>query len=452
MNDNPIDVRSWIDSQRLSRYQYYVLLLGFLIIFIDGYDTAVMGFIIPSLKQQWQLTPAHAGMILGAAMFGVALGAIIAGATADRYGRRKVLLIALVVVSVMSLAGAYAQTPRELSIFRFLAGIGLGAVMPVCVTLVAEYSPTRCKSTVMTVMYSGFSLGSGGAGLLAAWMLQHFHWGGLLLLGGAFPAILTLLLLLTLSESPMFLWHRVAERVQLCKVLNRMGGSFSSAGFSVLDYPTFKAKNTFSALFSTGYAKKTLVLWLTYLFGLFSIYLLNGWMPSTLSNGGFSLEETAWVTAGFQLGGIIGCLVIGFLMDKTSAAKMVSVFYLVGATILFAAFVLDKQFITLLLLVFFSGIFINGAQTGMQSIAPGVYPTTFRATGVSCMHGVGRIGAITSSSLGGVLLYLFPGESSLYCFLASSALIASLLIVNLNTVVPRSVLRESQTSKSFSQE
>lgn len=445
MNENPIDVRDWIDKQKFKSYQCYVLLLGFLIIFIDGYDTAVMGFIIPSLNQQWQLTPGHAGLILGAAMFGVALGAIGAGGLADRYGRKKILLSALGLVSAMSLVGAFTTTPLQLAAFRFLAGLGLGAVMPVCVTLVSEFVPSRRKSTAMTAMYSGFSLGSGGAGLLAAWMLQHYHWGSLLLIGGIIPAVLLVILLITLYESPMYLWRRATDRNRLCSVLNRMGGSFDYAQFSVRGYPSLNNKSTFSALFSQGYRKKTLVLWLTYLFGLFTIYLLNGWMPSTLNKGGFSLTQTAWVASGFQLGGILGCLVIGYLMDKTSAAKMVSVFYLAGATILFAAFVLDKQFITLLILIFLSGIFINGAQTGMQSIAPTTYPTDFRATGVSCMHGVGRTGAIASSSLGGMLLFFFPGESSLYCFLATSALIASMLIINLNTTIQP--VAERQISK-----
>ncbi|HBR1000010.1 TPA: MFS transporter [Klebsiella pneumoniae] len=445
MNDKPIDVRDWIDKQKISRYQYYVLFLGFMIIFIDGYDTAVMGFIIPSLNHQWQLTPAHAGMILGAAMLGVALGAIFAGGFADRYGRKKVLVSSMALVSIMSLAGAFAGTATHLALYRFMTGLGLGAVMPVCVTLVAEYMPGRRKSTVMTAMYSGFSLGSGGAGLLAAWVLQYFHWGNLLLIGGIIPALLLIILLLTLSESPMYLWRRETQHWKLCCVLNRMGGRFDYVEFEVRKYPSFCGKNTFSALFSQGYGKKTLVLWLTYLFGLFTIYLLNGWMPSTLSNGGFTMTETAWAASGFQFGGIIGCLVIGYLMDRISSAKMVSVFYLLGAIILFAAFMLDKQFVVLLLLIFLSGIFINGAQTGMQSIAPSSYPTAFRATGVSCMHGVGRIGAIVSSSLGGVLLHLFPGESSLYLFLASSALIASLIIINLNTTIQP--IAEQQVSK-----
>lgn len=435
MNDKPIDVRDWIDKQKISPYQYYVLFLGFMIIFIDGYDTAVMGFIIPSLKAQWQLTPAYAGMILGTAMLGVALGAITAGGLADRYGRKKVLLSSMALVSLMSLAGAFAETATYLALYRLMAGLGLGAVMPVCVTLVAEYVPSRRKSTVMTAMYSGFSLGSGGAGLLAAWALQHFHWGSLLLIGGIIPAALLLLLLLTLTESPMYLWRYETHQGKLCSLLNRMGGSFDPAKFKFRNYPAFLEKNTFSALFSHSYGKKTLVLWLTYLFGLFTIYLLNGWMPSTLSNGGFTMAETAWVASGFQLGGIVGCLVIGYLMDKTSSAKMVSFFYLLGAIILFVAFLLDKQFMVLLLLIFLAGIFINGAQTGMQSIAPSTYPTDFRATGVCCMHGVGRIGAIISSFLGGVLLHLFPGENSLYFFLAASALIASLIIINLNTTV-----------------
>lgn len=432
MNGNPVDIRRWIDGRCLHRYQYYITLLGFLIIFIDGYDTAVMGFIIPQLNQQWQLSAGQAGMILGAAMFGVALGALVAGWLADRYGRKPVLLAAMAVVSVMSLAGSVAQTPHQLALWRFMAGLGLGAVMPVCITLVAEYVPARCKSTVMTIMYSGFSLGSGGAGIFAAWTLQHFHWGSLLLTGGLLPAGLLLLVAFTLGESPMYLWRRAAQQQTLRSVLNKLGGRFTAAGFQVVEYPRVGRSNTYRALFSAGYSRITVLLWLTYLFGLFTIYLLNGWMPSTLTHSGFSLQQTAWVTAGFQFGGIAGCLAIGYLMDRLSAARVVSLFYLAGAAILFAAFALDKNFMLLLGLIFFSGVFVNGAQTGMQSIAPGSYPTDCRATGVSCMHGVGRMGAIVSSSLGGVLLHQFPGESSLYFFLAASALIASMLVINLS--------------------
>ena len=148
-----VDVKAWIDARPISRFQWKILFLCFVIIMLDGYDAAVMGFIAPALLEDWGISRAALGPILGEAMFGVAMGALIAGTLADRYGRKRILLSSVALFGVFSLAAAMAQTPTQLALLRFLTGLGLGAVMPNCVTLVAEYMPERRKGLMITLMY-----------------------------------------------------------------------------------------------------------------------------------------------------------------------------------------------------------------------------------------------------------------------------------------------------------
>lgn len=152
---NIVDIKAWIDARPISRFQWHVLLLCFLIIMLDGYDAAVMGFIAPALIEDWSISRAQLGPILGAAMFGVAIGALVAGPLSDRYGRKRILLWSVAFFALFSLAAAAAQSPLQMALMRFLTGLGLGAVMPNCVTLVAEYMPERRKGLMITLMYSG---------------------------------------------------------------------------------------------------------------------------------------------------------------------------------------------------------------------------------------------------------------------------------------------------------
>ncbi|MGG7983558.1 MFS transporter, partial [Klebsiella aerogenes] len=180
---NIVDVKAWIDARPISRFQWHVLLLCSLIIMLDGYDAAVMGFIAPALIEDWGISRTQLGPILGAAMFGVAVGALVAGPLSDRYGRKRILLWSVALFALFSLAAAAAQSPLQMALMRFLTGLGLGAVMPNCVTLVAEYMPERRKGLMITLMYSGFNVGSGLGGFIAAGLLSHYSWHSALIFG-----------------------------------------------------------------------------------------------------------------------------------------------------------------------------------------------------------------------------------------------------------------------------
>ena len=427
--NNLVNVKAWIDARPVSSFQWRVLVLCLIIIMFDGYDAAVMGFIAPALIEHWGISRSAMGPILGAAMFGVALGALIAGPLSDRYGRKRVILLSVLIFSAFSLGCAYAASPTQMALLRFIAGLGLGAVMPNCVTLLSEYMPERRKGIMITLMFSGFNIGSGLGGFIAAGLLSHYQWPAVLIFGGALPLIMLPVIGWLLPESALNLVVRKAPRAQIAALLNRMGGDFSAEHAFILNSPGVKRKSTIAELFRHGFARGTVILWLTYFMGLFVIYLLNGWLPTIMRSGGISLEQAAIIAGLFQLGGPVGGIIVGALMDKLRAKWVIGVVYFIGCACLVTQGLFGLSGAALGVIIFITGMCINGAQNGLQVYSPAYYPTEIRATGVSWMHGIGRIGAILSSSLGGLLMGAFPGQSAIFFVLALPALFAAASIV-----------------------
>src|SRR5471032_1523880 len=139
----PLDVQNFIDSQKFSPYQWIVLALCFLVVAADGFDTATIGFIAPSLLDQWHISHAALGPVMSAALVGLGIGALVAGPIADRIGRKTVLVLSVFFFGAWSLASAHANSVESLTVLRFLTGLGLGAAMPNAVTLMSEYAPAR---------------------------------------------------------------------------------------------------------------------------------------------------------------------------------------------------------------------------------------------------------------------------------------------------------------------
>ncbi|NIY47462.1 MFS transporter [Cedecea colo] len=427
--NNLVNVKTWIDSRPISAFQWRILALCLIIIMLDGYDAAVMGFIAPALIDHWGMSRSAMGPILGAAMFGVAMGALISGPISDRYGRKRVILLSVLTFSAFSLACAFATTPVQMTLLRFMAGLGLGAVMPNCVTLIAEYMPERRKGVMITLMFSGFNIGSGLGGFIAAGLLAHYQWPAVLIFGGVLPLLMLPFIAWLLPESALNLVVRKAPRAQIAALLNRMGGNFGSDSAFILNSPGVKRNSTIAELFRHGFARGTIILWLTYFMGLFVIYLLNGWLPTIMRSGGISLQQAAIIAGLFQLGGPLGGIIVGALMDRLHAKWVIGVTYLIGCACLVMQGALGLSGVALGIIIFVTGMCINGAQNGLQVYSPAYYPTEIRATGVSWMHGIGRIGAIISSSLGGLLMGIFPGQSAIFFILSLPALLAAISIV-----------------------
>lgn len=425
-----LDVRSHINGRKMSGYQWLLLILCFLIVATDGMDVAIMGFLAPAITKEWGISRAAFGVVMSAAPIGLAVGALLVGPLSDRYGRKKLLMTAVAWFGACSLACAFAQDVVTLSALRFLTGLGLGAAMPNATTLLSEYVPERSRSTLLAIMFTGFNLGSGLVGFLAAALLPEYGWRTVLMVGGAIPLVCLPFYLWLVPESARFMVVRHYPADRIARTLARVCGGHFAAGqtFSVSE-PPVKGGQPAKVLLSESYRKTTLSLWGTYFMGLLVIYLLSGWLPTLIKDAGLPIEKAASITALFQLGGTVGALVVGFLMDRWSPSRAIACAYIAGAVfilLLASGSVQSGMFAAYVLL---AGFCMSGAQTGLNAFAPSCYPTVVRATGVSWMLGVGRFGSILGSFAGGVLLSMGWGFGAVIAILAVPATLAALIIV-----------------------
>ncbi|WJM52623.1 MFS transporter [Pseudomonas asiatica] len=405
---NSLDVQSFINQQPLSRYQWRVVLLCFLIVFLDGLDTAAMGFIAPALSQEWGIDRASLGPVMSAALIGMVFGALGSGPLADRFGRKGVLVGAVLVFGGFSLASAYATNVDQLLVLRFLTGLGLGAGMPNATTLLSEYTPERLKSLLVTSMFCGFNLGMAGGGFISARMIPAYGWHSLLVIGGVLPLLLALVLMVWLPESARFLVVRNRGTDKVRKTLSPIAPQVvaEAGSFSVPEQKAVAARNVFALIFSGTYGMGTMLLWLTYFMGLVIVYLLTSWLPTLMRDSGASMEQAAFIGALFQFGGVLSAVGVGWAMDRFNPHKVIGIFYLLAGVFAYAVGQSLGNITVLATLVLVAGMCVNGAQSAMPSLAARFYPTQGRATGVSWMLGIGRFGAILGAWSGATLLGL----------------------------------------------
>ena len=403
-----LDVQSFINQQPLSRYQWRGVLLCFLIVFLDGLDTAAMGFIAPALSQEWGIDRASLGPVMSAALIGMVFGALGSGPLADRFGRKGVLVGAVLVFGGFSLASAYATNVDQLLVLRFLTGLGLGAGMPNATTLLSEYTPERLKSLLVTSMFCGFNLGMAGGGFISAKMIPAYGWHSLLVIGGVLPLLLALVLMVWLPESARFLVVRNRGTDKVRQTLSPIAPQVvaEAGSFSVPEQKAVAARNVFALIFSGTYGMGTMLLWLTYFMGLVIVYLLTSWLPTLMRDSGASMEQAAFIGALFQFGGVLSAVGVGWAMDRFNPHKVIGIFYLLAGVFAYAVGQSLGNITVLATLVLVAGMCVNGAQSAMPSLAARFYPTQGRATGVSWMLGIGRFGAILGAWSGATLLGL----------------------------------------------
>lgn len=422
-----VNIQQAIDDTPFSRFHWVIIVLGFLVLAIDGFDTAAMGYIAPTLSADWGIKKQDLGPVLSAALLGLSFGALLAGPISDRMGRKRVLVFSCLFFGLASLGTAYAETLNMLTFWRFLTGLGLGAAMPNAITLVSEFAPKRCRSMAINTMYCGFPLGAAGGGVISSWLIPSYGWHSVLLAGAIAPLALTVLLVLFLPESVKYLVHRGKEIAQIKRIAQRfMSGSLEQVTQFYLEEDRVAVKKgSVAQLFSMPWLPGTLMLWMTYFMGLVIYYVLLSWMPTLMLGMGYPLAESAWLTSLFTFGGTAGILLAGWLMDRWEAHKVVSLGFML--TMLFAlALGFEHNHIVLFgALIFLMGITMNGAQSGLQTLAATFYPTHCRATGIAWMQGVGRFGGVAGTMMSAQLLSLQWQADSILMFLSLPALVAA---------------------------
>ena len=425
-----VDVQHFLNENPFSGYQWLVFALCFFIVLLDGFDTAAIGYIAPSLIKEWGVTKPALAPVLSAALFGLAAGALSAGPMADRWGRKRVLLLSVLVFAVGCLLSSFAADLQALTVWRFVTGMGLGAAMPNAVTLISEYCPDKRRATLTNAMFCGFPLGAAFGGFLAAWMIPQWGWRSVLVLGGVAPLVLIVLMLLFLPESVRYMVANAQPVERIRAVLSRISAAAAQAGSFVMSETkqSVAGHSGLRVVLSKRYVVGSLMLWLAYFMGLVIFYALINWMPILFKDAGIEPKTATLISALFPLGGV-GAIFFGWLMDRFNGNKIIAVGYVLTAIAIFAIGYAAGSVALLMAVVFIAGTVMNTAQSSLPALAAGYYPTQGRATGVSWMLGIGRFGGIAGSFLVAELSRQQLGFSAIFAIVAVPGLIAAIALV-----------------------
>ncbi|CAI2030286.1 MFS transporter [Serratia proteamaculans] len=428
MSQNTARISEIIDNAKISPYQILILSLCFLIVLLDGFDTAVIGYIAPALREEWGLLPAQLSPAFGAGLLGLLIGSLIFGPVADAIGRKRVLLVSILIFGGGTLASAYTHSIESLTLLRLITGIGLGGAMPTCITLSSEYSPARRRMIMVTLSWSGFTAGLALGGLLAGQIIPAFGWRGVLMLGGIVPLLLLPLLAWQMPESARFMTSSPKHADRLRLVVERITGK-SWAGVAIIDdeRPT-QVRSPISHLFIEGRAVRTLLLWLAFFCSLFVFYQLTSWLPSILKDAGYDIVHASRIGAMVPLGGTLGAILMALLMDRVGPYRVLALSYLGAALVVGATGYLMGDVYTLAATVFLIGFGVAGAQNGLNLVSATIYPTAARVTGVSWAMASGRFGSIVGSMLGAWMIAAAGSSEVFFIWLALPVLVGSAAI------------------------
>jgi len=438
MTTKTIDVQHFINAHKLSVVQITLLVLCFLIVAIDGFDTAAIGFIAPAIRADWGLTPGQLAPLFGSGLFGLMIGAFAIGPFADRYGRKAVLIFAVVFFGAASLASAFSPSLTVLIALRFLTGLGLGGAMPNAITLTSEYCPEGRRSFLVTLMFCGFTIGSALGGIVASQIVADYGWHSVLIVGGALPLLLAPVLGRALPESVRFLVMRGGATHRIVAALHRIApeADLQDVAFTGAHKPY---GSPLRQLFEAGLLRGTLLLWLAFFMSLLVVYLLSSWLPTLINGSGVSLRTASLITAMFQVGGTVGAVTIGRLMDRLNPHHVLGIAYASAGLFVYLIGHAAATPWLMVVAVFGAGFCVSGSQVGANALAAAYYPTASRATGVSWSNGVGRIGSVLGSMLGGVMLGLGWGLPTVFAIVAIPAVIAGFAIFLLGRVRSRAL-------------
>ncbi len=421
-----IDVNDVIDNAFFNRFHWKVLFWCTLIIIFDGYDLVIYGVVLPILMDQWQLSPYVAGLLGSSALFGMMFGAMGFGMLSDRIGRKKVIIGCVVLFSLTTVINGLATTPWEFGALRFIAGLGIGGVMPNVVSLMSEYSPARRRSTLVALMFSGYAVGGMISAGLGIWIVPNFGWQIMFFLAGV-PLLLLPLMLKFLPESVAFLMAQKREN-EARHVLRQVAPRMNIRQEDVLEVPpTSDSKAPVLELFRDGRAMSTMMFWIAFFCCLLMVYALGSWLPKLMSSAGYALSSSLMFLMVLNVGAIIGAVGGGWLADRLSLRSVLVAFFMLASASL-VALGYDNPMWVLYTLVGIAGATTIGSQILLYAYVAQYYPTSIRSTGLGWASGIGRNGAIVGPLVGGALLAMAMPHHLNFLALAVPGVIATVAI------------------------
>lgn len=397
---------------------------------LDGADLLIMSFIAPVLSEEWQLTPERLGIVFSASLAGMAIGCLFVAPLADRFGRRSMILGALVLVALAMVASGFVTTLPQLILMRLLVGIGVGTIGVSMTAMASEYAPQRHASFAAGFVQAGWPVGSIITALVAAELITGYGWQALLIGIGCISFVLLIIVAFLLPESISFLL-----RAQPRNAMSRANAIMPRLGRDqIRELPariTDGRALSVTDLFAGGRLRASLVLWIAVAFGYFVLYFVISWIPTLATQAGLALDDAIYAGATYNAGAFVGTTVVAWLAIRFALNRIIALFFGM-ASIVMIVFGNVAMPVSLTLVVAAGiGITVQGAFNGFWPLAARIYPTHMRGTGIGWALGVGRIGAVLGPVVGGILVGAGVSIGAIFAIYTIPALVAASLCLSL---------------------
>jgi AAHS family 4-hydroxybenzoate transporter-like MFS transporter len=427
----PIDVSTFVDNRPISRYQQGVFALCGALMFLDGFDTQMMSYVAPEIGREWGLSKIALGQIFSAALVGLMVGYLAISPLSSRFGHRRLILWSTACFGAATLLMLPASEVSHLIVLRFISGVGLGAMVPSALTTAGDYIPRRFRASSVLFVYCFFSLGFVAAGLASAWLIPHFGWQSMFLVGGVAPFLILPLVARYLPDSFGYLLERgPTDQAKARRIIQRIAPEIPDETPLITPEQERPIAFPLRELFKRGTALGTTLLWLVFALNLGQFYALQNWLPSVLTDFGYPLSQVVAATTLTTVGGIVIAFVAGPAMDRLGAYGTVAIIYLCGfcVLLLFAA-ALQGPVWLLLLSAFLSGCCVSGGQKSVIALAAVFYPAQLRSTGLGWGLGIGRLGGIGGPLAVGSLLQAGYSARTIFYFIGAPMILMAAAIL-----------------------
>lgn len=392
-----------LDRAPLKAFRIRTVILCFLVVLIDGFDTVAISFAAPEIARNWGLAAAAMTPAFVATGTGALLGYLLAGPLTARLGHRAVILGSVGWFGVSSMLTLFAETIPALAALRFLTALGLGGAMPASIALASEYSVKRYREIAATIVGTGFALGVVIGGITAKPLLAAFGWASIFLVGGAIPLLLLPFVFGMLPQSLNFALTRQSTTAATKRLIARIG--LDPASSVDADAPKAKLPAT-RAVLESGLARHTLLLWAFAFLIFMDTYLFTFWTPLLLTELDFSTAEAASGTAAFGVGSVVGALVAMPAIGRFGVVRVLVATSLFGAAAVAALSLLPLSKAGILLTLSCVGAGLAFGNIGQAAAGVAIYPVALRPLGIGLSSAWGRLGGIVGPAIAGGLLYL----------------------------------------------
>lgn len=398
-----------------NKHAIVTVAICFLIAVIEGLDIQAAGIAAAGIREDFGLDKSQLGVFFSAGILGLLPGALVGGRVADRIGRKKVLICSTAVFALFTLFTAWVNSFHSLLAVRFLAGAGLGAAMPILITLASEAVTPQNRGRAVGLMYCGMPVGAAILSLIATTDFGA-DWKNVFYLGGLLPIIVIPLMIWLLPESKEYLKTK------------ELAANTSAAEAA--------PQGSFKDLFNTENRMRTFCIWVSYFFTLMVVYIMLSWLPSLFTELGFTRKDGATAQFYFMVSATIGTIILGMLTDRWKKAYVIVLMYggiLAGLFALNGAGSLTQMYMASALV----GAFVIGCQGVLYAFGGIVYPTEVRGTGVGVGSAVGRIGAMLGPAIAGQLLAAGFGAAGVISAAIPCIIISAIFMLLLVRRVPQ---------------